>query len=190
MAQQLTWLPKVLRDAGLKVNEAPGWQTRGHGDIGHIDGILLHHTAGPLHGNAPSLGTVTNGRGPPNALAGPLCNLHLARDGTFTVVSARKAWHAGSGYWHGISDGNSHMIGIEMENTGLPNDQPWSVPEVDAAVRACAVLLKYCHLGLITCAGHKEYAPKRKIDPSFDMTKFRSRVAALMAGPAIPLKET
>ena len=33
MAFSLTWLPTVLLDAGLRVAEQPGWQTRGRGDV-------------------------------------------------------------------------------------------------------------------------------------------------------------
>jgi peptidoglycan hydrolase-like protein with peptidoglycan-binding domain len=44
------------------------------------------------------------------------------------------------------------------------------------------------------CCGHKDYAPRRKIDPSFDMDEFRRDVAAIMAGTApapapIPAKD-
>lgn len=38
MTYGLTWLPGVLRDARLEVLEHPGWQTRGHGDMGEIRG--------------------------------------------------------------------------------------------------------------------------------------------------------
>ncbi|WLA68065.1 hypothetical protein [Bradyrhizobium diazoefficiens] len=34
MTYSLTWLPGVLHDARLEVLEQPGWQTRGHGDMG------------------------------------------------------------------------------------------------------------------------------------------------------------
>jgi hypothetical protein len=33
VAFALTWLPKVLLDAGLKVAEQPGWQNRGRGEM-------------------------------------------------------------------------------------------------------------------------------------------------------------
>ena len=62
MLFSLTWLPHVLLDAGLKVAEQPGWQNRGRGDVGPIKGVICHHTAGPMSGNMPSLGIITNGR--------------------------------------------------------------------------------------------------------------------------------
>src|SRR5215204_5699492 len=94
MAFSLTWLAEVLEDAGVKVAEQPGWRTRGHGNMGTVRGVMCHHTAGPLKGNMPSLSVVTNGR---PGLAGPLSQLCLGRDGTFYVVAAGRASHAGGG---------------------------------------------------------------------------------------------
>jgi len=116
----LTWLPKVLLDAGLKVAEQPGWQNRGRGQMGPVKGVICHHTAGPLAGNMPSLGIVTNGR---SDLPGPLAQLCLGRDGTFFVVAAGRCNHAGKGNWQGFTAGNTNFIGIEAEK---PHHQPSS----------------------------------------------------------------
>ena len=97
MAYALTWLADVLRAAGLNVAEQPGWKERGRGDVGEIKGVICHHTAGPPTGNMPCLDVVTNGRTGANALAGPLSQLCLGRDGTFYVVAAGRANHAGAG---------------------------------------------------------------------------------------------
>jgi hypothetical protein len=171
---RLGWLPSVLRQAGLTVIEESGWETRGHGDMGDVRGVLLHHTAGPLKGDSPSLGVVIKGR--PD-LAGPLAQLFLARSGAWHVVAAGKAWHAGAGNLHGLTDGNGHLVGVEAENTGLPND-PWPAGQIDSYARGVAAILAHCHAQAEWCAGHKEYAtPKgRKTDPSFDMDDFRDKV--------------
>jgi hypothetical protein len=121
MAHALEWLPDVLLAAGLKVAPVDGWAEREAGDIGSIAGVMCHHTAGPAHGNMPSLRTLIEGR---PRLSGPLAQLGLGRDGTFYVVAAGKAHHAGAGMWRGVPAGNSHFIGIEAENTGL-HDDPW-----------------------------------------------------------------
>lgn len=178
MKYSLIWLADVLRAAGLKVVEEDGWESRGHGDMGEVKGLLLHHTAGPRVGNFPSLLTVKNGR--PD-LKGPLAQLGLARDGTFYVIAAGKCSHAGKGEWEGIIHGNSHFIGIEAENTGLAND-PWPQVQVDAYQRGVAAILKHLGRGAQWCAGHKEYARPvgRKSDPSFDMDEFRASVAELL----------
>jgi hypothetical protein len=171
---------KALRDAGLKTEEVPGWKTRGHGDVGTIKGVLCHHTAGPgpKAGNFPSLGVVRDGR---PGLDGPLAQLGLGRDGTFYLVSAGKCYHAGAGYWQGVTAGNSSFIGIEAENSGAASD-PWPSVQMDAYRRGVAAILSFIKAPPIMAAGHKEYAlPKgRKPDPSFDMVQFRKDVAAIM----------
>lgn len=180
MAYTMTWLADVLRAAGCAVVEQPNWKSRGVAEMGQVRGILCHHTAGPLKGNAPSLSLVEHGR--PD-LTGPLSQLVLARDGTFYVLAAGKCNHAGAGSWQGITAGNSSFIGIEAENAGTGAD-PWPAVQIGAYARGCAAILKHVGADVIMCAGHKEYAlPKgRKIDPSFDMIAFRERVAAFMGG--------
>lgn len=179
MTYSLLWLPDVLRAAGLTVTEEPDWQTRGHGDMGKVLGVICHHTAGPLgHGCDPSLGVVEHGR--PD-LPGPLAQLLLDRAGGYHVVAAGLAYHAGAGAFRGVTSGNSHFIGIEAENTGLPND-PWPEIQMDAYARGCAAILKHVGASVDWCIGHKEFAlPKgRKSDPDFDMNQFRDRVSKCM----------
>jgi hypothetical protein len=186
MVFSLTWLPEVLEDAGLKVAEQPGWRTHGRGDVGTIRGVMCHHTAGPLTGIMPSLGIVTNGRAD---LPGPLAQLCLGRDGTYFVVAAGRANHAGAGDWRGITTGNSSFIGIEAENTGHtsgPQADPWPEIQLDAYRRGVAAILKKIGADVLMCCGHKEYAPERKIDPTFDMNEFRQQVATIMASAAPP----
>lgn len=184
---RLSWLPAVLRAAGLKVVEVDGWVTRGHGDMDTIQGVLLHHTAGPIKGEAPSLPIIIKGR--PD-LAGPLSQLFLSRSGVWHVVAAGKAWHAGAGEWKGVTAGNSHLVGVEAENTGLPND-PWPAAQVESYVKGVAAILAKIGASSDMAAGHKEYAlPKgRKSDPSFDMVAFRQRVQKQLGtskgGPAV-----
>lgn len=179
---KLTWLPDVLKDAGLRVALVPGWETRGR-EVGPIVGVICHHTAGPRTGNMPSLNTLINGR---PGLPGPLAQLGLGRDGTYFVIAAGKANHAGAGSWKGVTTGNTSFIGIEAENTGGDNDFPWPDVQMDAYRRGVAAILKHIGKAAEFCAGHKEYAlPRgRKPDPKFDMNAFRSSVAAIISGTA------
>ena len=182
MTFSLLWLPQVLRDAGLEVLEHAGWQSRGHGEMGAVQGVLCHHTCGPLHGDLPDINVLVDGR--PD-LGGPLCNLGLGRSGKYYMIAAGAGWHAGKGNWQGVTAGNTHLIGIEAENTGEtkgPRAEPWPAVQMDAYRRGCAAILAHVGAKPIMVAGHKEYAlPKgRKDDPSFDMVAFRASVAKIM----------
>jgi peptidoglycan hydrolase-like protein with peptidoglycan-binding domain len=186
MAYSLTWLPKVLQDAGLKVSECNGWQARGVAEMGTVLGVLCHHTATPgKNGNMPTLNTLIKGR---SDLPGPLSQLGLGRDGTYYIVAAGKCNHAGPGAWQGITSGNTHFIGIEAENTGGHDDTPWPAVQLDAYHRGAAAILQYIDQGVEYCAGHKEYALPvgRKSDPDFDMNAFRTAVTAILQNAAPP----
>lgn len=180
MPFQLIWLPQVLRAEGLRVAEQPGWMERGRGPMDRIDGIICHHTATNIRDrNMPTLRVLTEGR---SDLPGPLAQLGLGRDGTYYVIAAGRANHAGAGAWRGIS-GNSRFLGIEAENSGLADD-PWNGAQLDAYVRGVAALLRHLGLPVERVCGHKEYAPTRKDDPSFDMEGFRAQVRAVIEGRA------
>ena len=179
MTYQLTWLPSVLRAAGLTVVEEPGWESRGHGDMGVVKGAMCHHTAGCLHESDLSMTeTLIHGR---PGLDGPLSQLGLNEKGVYYMIAAGRCWHAGPGEWQGITAGNSSFIGIEAANTGLGNDE-WEAAQMEAYAKGCAAILKHIGAKPIMCVGHKEYAtPKgRKIDPTFSMPEFRVNVANLM----------
>lgn len=191
MTYSLLWLQPVLRNAGLKVATVDGWETRGRGDMGQVEGVICHDTANASPGNMPTLRTLIEGR--PD-LAGPLAQLGLGRDGTFYVVAAGRCNHAGEGAWQGCTSGNTSFIGIEAENSGV--GEPWPAVQLDAFRRGVAAILSKLQRGADACAGHKEYAlpAGRKIDPSFDMTAFRQTVAGVMSGsfpvrPLIPSAE-
>jgi peptidoglycan hydrolase-like protein with peptidoglycan-binding domain len=185
MSHSLTWLPDVLKDAGLKVAVVNGWESQGRGDVGHVHGVICHHTAGLKSGNMPSLRTIVDGR---PGLPRPLAQLGLGRDGTYYVIAAGRCNHAGKGMWNGLTTGNANFIGIEAENTGRADDTPWPEVQMDAYRHGVAAILKHIGQSPSFCAGHKEYAlPKgRKPDPNFDMDTFRSEVAAIMSGAVPP----
>jgi len=179
MAYKLVWLAQVLRGAGLKVAEQPGWLDRGRSEMGTVRGVVCHHTGvlDPDHANMPTLRTLIMGR---SDLPGPLSQLGLGRDGTYYVIAAGKANHAGEGSWNGVS-GNGSLIGIEGENSG---SEPWPEVQMDAYRRGVAAILTKLELDVGMCCGHREYAPRRKTDPAFDMDEFRSGVRAIMQGTA------
>lgn len=193
MAFSLIWLPEVLKSAGLKVALVDGWENRGapdiHGNrnVGTIFGIICHHTGvQDKSKNMPTLHALINGRKAERGLkgiTGPLAQLGLGRDGTFFVVAAGRCNHAGTGIWKGLSNGNANFIGIEAENTGGHDDFPWPETQLEAYRRGVAAILKHIGRGVEFCVGHREWAPTRKDDPTFDMISFREGVTAILADP-------
>lgn len=179
--QWATWLADVLRGAGCTVVEEPGWKTRGRsgGDCDHR-GVMLHHDASPAGETSNGVDVIRDGR---DDLDGPLGNLWLAYDGTWHVVAAGRANHSGEGQWGSIprDDGNAYCIGIETDHT---TDESWTAGQRSSALAGVAALCD--HLGIRTedglrawFAGHKEYAPSRKVDPDpLDMDYARQQLLA------------
>jgi hypothetical protein len=155
------------------VNVVGGWEARGSANM-HPRVIVLHHTAGSRTGNAPSLRVCIEGR---SDLPGPLCHVLIGRDGTCHVIASGVAHHAGTGQWLGVT-GNSNAIGIEVENVGT-TAEPWSDELVDVMVRAAAACAADAGISPRMVCGHKEWAPRRKVDPhSLGMDVIRERIEA------------
>lgn len=174
------WLAEVLRAEGLDVVEYPGWRSRGHGDFKDIRGVMVHHTGS----DRASAASIADGR--PD-LAGPLSQLHIARDGTVTVVAVGVAWHAGVGMypWVPTNMGNWHLIGIECANSGTsptaPHRTNWPPAQYEALVWCCAAINRRLAQTSTRTIGHKEYAGRAqgKWDPgAIDMDVLRRDVQA------------
>ena len=178
----MTWIPDALRGAGLRVIEVPGWERRSHGPMGDIRGVLCHHTAG---GGPNDWKVVRDGRA---GLPGPLAHLVLEKSGEFRVIAAGQCWHAGAADSDAIArrvactrnNGNQHLIGIE----GVSAGREWTPAQRNAYPRGVAALLRAMGLGADRCIGHKEWAPRRKIDPgNWDMNDMRATVGKNLGGP-------
>lgn len=185
----LTDLADILRDAGLTVTETPGWRQRGRGPMSGIRTIVCHHTGGPstpADGKPfPSLTVIRDGRdlGTPTELRGPLAQLGLAFDGTWHVIAAGRANHAGRVRHPDWA--NEWAIGIEAQNNGR---DPWPQAQLDSYARGCAALVRAYRLTVEDVRGHKEICdpPGRKTDPSFDMTQFRDHVKQYVEEDGMP----
>lgn len=188
------WLEDVLRPAlGDRLKTLPGWQNRGHGDFKDIRGVMVHHT-----GNSRETAqSIANGR--PD-LPGPLSNLHIAPDGTVTIVAVGVCWHAGSGSypWLPTNNANWHMIGIECAWPTIRADgsydsaERWPDAQIIAMRATCAALATKLGVPATRVIGHKEYAgaTQGKWDPgNLDMPWFRGEVAKDMRGEFNPKPE-
>ncbi len=177
----LTDLADVLRAGGLNVVEQPGWQSRSNDGnaFAGVQGILCHWTGTALsaQGNYPSLNIVTFGR---SDLPGMLSQLGLGRDGTWYVIGAGVAWHAGQ--VDRIASDNYHAIGVEAEYH--PDQGAWPEAQQRSYERGCAVLAAHYGVPLDQIRGHYEAATPygRKPDPNTlpgGMPGFRQRVSAV-----------
>lgn len=184
------WLADVLKaydGPKLKVKELPDWKEYGHGDYQDIWGVMVHHT-----GNARETAeSIRKGRAD---LPGPLSNLHIAPDGTVTVVAAGVCWHAGVGSYPGIPTdlANYHLIGIEcawpMDTSITPATQGkerWPDAQIIAMRDTVAAILNKLGFGADRVIGHKEWAGRSqgKFDPgNLDMNWFRNEVGKAQRG--------
>ncbi|MFY9287808.1 MAG: N-acetylmuramoyl-L-alanine amidase [Alphaproteobacteria bacterium] len=83
------------------------------------------------------------------------------------VDEAKRAWHAGQGFWKGITDINSASIGIELVNPGHQNGYRKFPPaQIDALKNLLGDIIKRHNLSAKTAVlGHADIAPSRKEDP-------------------------
>jgi hypothetical protein len=185
----------ALKAEGVKVAEHTGWRTHNRnskGPWGPVRGVVIHHTAG-----TNSLELCYDGR---SDLPGPLCHTHLAKTGVATMVGNGRANHAGTFAANAVTamtnesathprpdaaepvDGNAIAYGLEVENKGDGTD-PYPAVQYEAAVRWAAALCRAHGWSAESVIGHRE-GTRRKTDPSFSMTAFRTSVAERLTHPA------
>jgi N-acetyl-anhydromuramyl-L-alanine amidase AmpD len=189
------YIAEWLRAKGLKVVEYPGWEERSRpASTGSFNpqGIMIHHDASPK-GPSPALprycaevGSPTN---PP-----PVCHLWVAYDGTWHVLAAGRANHAGLGggadaapsaRWIPRNSGNAYTYGIEVDHT---TGEIWPRAQYESLVKGVAALVQLMGQGSAErVTSHKEYAPGRKIDPhGINMDVFRSQVQRALTPASKP----
>lgn len=183
------WLADVLRAEGLRCDIYPGAFDRGHGDMDDIWGVVAHHT-GNNNASAQSIAE--------HPELGLASQLHLSREGVYTLCGVGVAWHAGAGSYPtlGTNNANPRTIGIEAANDGggapgKPHRSSWPDVQYDAYVRGVAAILRKIGFHSDRVIGHKEWAGKAqgKWDPgAIDMNVFRADVQShiVSAPPAAP----
>lgn len=92
----------------------------------------------------------------------------IDEDGTVyaLVDEARRAWHAGIGFWSRETDINSRSIGIELQNPGHEfgyRDFPGR--QIAVLERLSRYLITKYSISMRQVLGHSDVAPGRKQDP-------------------------
>lgn len=158
--------------------------------FGPLRGIVVHHTAG----NTTPTSLLRNGNG---VVRGPLCHIHVTRDGKAHIVSVRRASHAGMGDKDTLAamradrepprptnddiDFNAITYGIEVNGTN--DGKPWTDAQIDTVVRICAALCRTKGWTEWNVVGHREITRRKPLDPSgIAMSDLRARIGARLRG--------
>jgi N-acetylmuramoyl-L-alanine amidase len=82
------------------------------------------------------------------------------------VPEARRAWHAGRGYWAGERDMNDVSIGIEIANPGHVAGLPaYPAAQIATVIALCQDISARWGIAPQRILAHSDVAPDRKIDP-------------------------
>lgn len=100
------------------------------------------------------------------------------------VPEAARAWHAGAGEWAGLTDVNSHSIGIELANTGR---QPFAAPQMAGLEALLDGIMARWAIPSHRVIAHSDMAPARKSDPGprFDWRRLALGGRAVWPAPGV-----
>lgn len=131
-----------------------------HGErLRPISSLILHYTGVPTAAEALHLLT--------SPQAQVSAHYFVDEDGTILqlVPEARRAWHAGRGFWAGETDMNSASIGIEIVHPGHIDPRPFPAAQIEAVARLCGDICERNPIPPERVLGHSDIAVGRKIDP-------------------------
>jgi N-acetylmuramoyl-L-alanine amidase len=92
----------------------------------------------------------------------------VAEDGQVVriVSEEKRAWHAGTSYWRGVTDVNSASVGIEIVNPGHEfGYRPFPDEQIAALIPLVSAIKDRHGIGRGNIVGHSDVAPSRKDDP-------------------------
>lgn len=185
MATPVERMVKALRASGIKVIEHPGWRTRRMVDGPFAPkGIVFHHDAsGP--GRSPGVESQVFRSTRPGLEGALLSQFWVDYDGNWRVLGNGRAWHAGTGSGWGViraNMGNVDAIGVETDHTV---NEAWPAGQFSSIRKGMAAICREMGWNpAVAIVGHREYAPRRKVDPAgVDLFQFRREVAQMIKHP-------
>jgi N-acetyl-anhydromuramyl-L-alanine amidase AmpD len=118
--------------------------------------ILIHTTEGSFDSDCEWMCAESSGVSTHYAIA--------PYGGVFCLVDDdKRAWHAGSGNWHGCTDLNDISLGIECSHL---QGSAWPAALMDALDELCRDKIAQYGITQEWVTAHRWYAPGRKIDPT------------------------
>lgn len=175
---RITWLPKVLRDAGIEVVLYDGWESRGLSTSRPFEPkhVVWHHDAS-APGDSP---------GVPHYMIRNMqsagAQVWIDRKGRWHIVASGRMAHAGDTL-PGKPD-NYNSIGIETDHT---TGEAWPDALLDSLRRGTKAIFDHWKVGVDHLHFHKSICdpPGRKVDPDgLDLGAERKRVKAIDLSPA------
>ena len=119
--------------------------------------IILHHSCGSYLGG---IDWICN----PESKVSYTYLINTDGERTQLVWDSKRAWHAGKAYWQGVTDLNSHSIGISFIND--TNTRELTQDEIDSCAYKCVYLMRKFFLPIENILTHQMIAPNRKNDCS------------------------
>lgn len=82
------------------------------------------------------------------------------------VRESDRAWHAGKSFWQGVTDVNSHSVGIEIVNPGHEfGYRDFPSRQIAAVIGLCRGIIGRYDVPAERVLAHSDIAPGRKVDP-------------------------
>jgi N-acetylmuramoyl-L-alanine amidase len=82
------------------------------------------------------------------------------------VRESDRAWHAGKSFWRGVTDINSHSVGIEIVNPGHEfGYRGFPRRQIGAVIDLCKGIIARHAIPPQRVLAHSDVAPGRKLDP-------------------------
>lgn len=150
----------VATDTGVKAKVHPSPNHSERAKDAPIDMLVLHYTGMPDAESA--MRRLCDPRAEVSA------HYLVDVDGSITqcVPEARRAWHAGKGFWKGEIDINSRSIGVEVVNPGHDGGYPdFPDKQIDAVIELLRDICQRHSILPWMVLAHSDVAPDRKTDP-------------------------
>jgi N-acetylmuramoyl-L-alanine amidase len=144
--------------AGAEVRVSPNFGPRA--GVSRPDTIILHYT-GMKTGEAAEAWLCA-----PESQVSSHYLVHEDGRVVQTVRESDRAWHAGKSFWRGVTDVNSHSIGIEIVNPGHEfGYRGFPSRQIAAVIELCKGIIARHPVLPQRVLAHSDVAPGRKVDP-------------------------